>query len=274
MITGTVVVLAGCGGDDKPKPPSAPQWREHVDTACTRATDAIAKRGWVDDLNDLYRRLPGEVREARAAIHEVRALPLPRGDTDARLFVDELTAFAPMLDELGRAAKATDMHALANAAREVENELRALQPAAERAGLRRCLRREVPWVAIDELRAPVAAEQLARLQLELVDRFRSSPERHRFRAMRRTTAALLAHENALGSIKAPFWAAEAMGRYRSEVRDFRLRLEELLDGVRAGRPPSQARIDAVTRPAVDRVNRRTNELWNRMGADSVTQPPG
>jgi hypothetical protein len=264
-----LALLAGCGGGDKTL--TDDEWRGRVQTVCTRAADAVAKGGWVDDLNDLYRRVPGAVREAHAAIREIRALPRPKGDNDARLLVDDLTAIEPMIDELVKASRSSDMHALANATREVEAKLQAVQASGERAKVR-CLQGDVPYVAIDELRAPVAAEQLARLQNKLVDDFAANPGKDFAKAMRLAIAALHSHENALGSIKAPYWAIDEMGRYRSETRDFRLKLQKILDRARAGRPLPRARAAAITRQATARFDRRDNELWKRMGADSVTPP--
>jgi hypothetical protein len=267
-----LVLVAGCGGDGTPKPLSAAEWRERTDSVCARATDAIAKGGWVDDLDDLYRRMPGAVREAQSAIDEIRALPLPQDDTFARSFANDLRDIAPLLDDLVDAGETPEMHALTNASARVEPKLRALQETAKLAGLRRCFRAEIPWVVIDELRAPVAAERFARLQVELEHRVRRGTGSDWLKTMVHMTVALRAHEDGLSSIRPPLWANEEMATYRSEVRDFRLDLEALLRSARLGGSRSRAQFADLAERGGERLYRRCTEVWEKMGAEPVTRP--
>ena len=69
---------------------------------------------------------------------------------------------------------------------------------------------------------------------------------------RRVLAALAAHEEALASIKPPYWAGEAWVRYRASIGRFRTGLARLRAAI-GGAPPRQ--------------------VWDRIGADPVTLPP-
>ena len=78
-----VATLVGCGGSDEPtaeqRRAAKSRWVQHVDAACRKANDAIAKRGWPADLVDLDRLVVRGIDDARAAIRTIARERLPDG---------------------------------------------------------------------------------------------------------------------------------------------------------------------------------------------------
>jgi hypothetical protein len=241
MIAATLAVLSGCGGESKKDTFTAGEWAARADAACKRATDAIAGRGWPQDLEQLRSLASDAATDARAAIDEIDRLPVPadRAD-DVRAFVAGLRDLEPQIDDVIRAVTAMDLSGLQWAAGMLGGELPQLRSAAADAGLRTCLRGKQLHRVRDAIRAPVAAEQLAQIDFQL--------SRSNLRALGD------AAEHTAG-ILGPSWVEE-------DIFDYTDAVEKL-----AAAPPSNP---ARLRARLGRLNRLENRIQRRIRAIPIT----
>lgn len=274
-LIGALAVLAGCGGGEKKASVTEAEWLKRADAACERATDAIVKRGAPIDVRTLQTVGPDAAEDIRAAITEIRKLPVPPAAKQrVQLFVSDLEPLDPMLDDLVRGSTAMDLKGLAWAATRLEGKLAVLVASARRTGLRRCLQHGIPHVAIESIRAPVSAEQIARLDLQFSKRVDAATAKPgTIPSVRRTVTALAKLEKALATVRAPGWAHDELAAYRSSVQDFREGLAELLGRLRAGRPTPRGWLRRVTKDAPARVQLMHRRLAREIGAAPSTRPP-
>ena len=179
-LTGLVVVatLAGCGGSDEPtaeqRRAAKARWVQHVDAACRKANDAIADRGWPADLVDLDRLVVRGIDDARAAIRTIARERLPEGaGPQPGAFVRELKALDPELTKLSEASEDLAPGALVKAAEALKPRLVTVEKSAEAAGVSDCLSHDERTFIPDAVRAPVFAEQLAKLDRSLLRKMKS-----------------------------------------------------------------------------------------------------
>ena len=156
-----VVGAAGCGGGESL---THAEWAQRADAACKRAGNAIVKRGWAEDLRALQTVSSDAATDVRTAIAEIQRLPVPDGSTArVRPFLAGLRELAPMLDDLIRASTAVDKGDLQAIATHVGLTLSTLRSSARGAGLRRCVQHGEHRLLQDAIRAPLAADELARI---------------------------------------------------------------------------------------------------------------
>jgi len=169
--------LAACGGGSEPtaeeRRAAKAKWVQRVDAACTKANEAIADRGWPVDLVDLDRLVVRGIDDARAAIETIAGEPLPEGGGAAPgAFVREMKALDPELTKLSDASEDLEPAALVKAAEALKPRLATIEEAAGDAGLSDCLSHDERFFVPDAVRAPVFAEQLARLDRSLLRRIK------------------------------------------------------------------------------------------------------
>ena len=270
-IAATLAVLSGCGGEDKtkaskPERAATTDWRGTADGACGRATDALVSRGWANDLKQMRRRLPAVVRDVRTGIGEIRNLS---GRPDQQ-FVAAMEALEPRFSELVRASRKLSVRRLDRVITRLEGDLRTLAAAARRAGLRECVQHNQARSIVNVLRAPVAAERLARIEDPIVERFRESRDLPWPDAPRGAIAALDDELAALRDLRVPAWAKREKAAYMAVARRYRRGLDEVADRYEAGLATSDARFQALVKRPERRTNRMMRRLWEGMGANPVS----
>ena len=169
--------LAGCGGDPEPTAEEVKAakstWVQRVDAACRKANDAIADRGWPVNLVDLDRLVVRGIDDAQAAIKSISAQKVPEGaGPKPGAFVKELKALGPELDKLSEASEDLEPADLVKAAEALKPRLATIEKSAEEAGLSDCMSHDERFFVPDAVRAPVFAEQLARLDKRLLRRIK------------------------------------------------------------------------------------------------------
>jgi len=253
-------VVAGCGGGESASLTRA-EWAKRADAACKRAGDAIVKRGWAEDLRALQTVSSDAVTDVRKAITEIRRLPVPESATVyVRPFVAGLGDLDAALEDLIRASTAMDTGDLKAIATRVGATLASLQSSARGAGLRWCVQHGEHRSLHDGIRAPLAAEELARIDRRFPRLTSSSP-----RALRRFWEELLDVQMELARIDPPSWAGDEMDAYKAAVHAYALRADEFRDRAAAGisRPgPRFIRASAA-------VGRTHNRLTKALGAAPV-----
>ena len=202
------------------------RWVQHVEGACRKANAAISDRGWPADLVDLDRLVVRGIDDARGAIRTIAAERLPEGagPRPAR-FVRELQRLDPELTRLSAASEDLDPHALIEAADALTPRLAAVQRRAEDAGLQDCVTHDERSFIPDAVRAPVFAEQLARLERSLLRRIRlidaadaSSPGEFA-KAFDRYSRLIDHAVEGIDRLDPPAWAQRQIVKYQVALRD-------------------------------------------------------
>jgi len=222
--------LAGCGGDSGPsaeeRSANKKRWVARVDAACRKANTAIAERGWPADLVDLDRLVVRGIDDAQEAIRSIAGLKLPEGGGPypAR-FVRELKALEPELDKLSEASEDLEPAALVEVAEALKPRLASIEKAADEAGLFDCMSHDERFFVPDAVRAPVFAEQLARLDRRLLRRlknvdFATASTPGEFAVAFRNYGELIdAAVDGIDRLEPPQWAADQTANYQVALRD-------------------------------------------------------
>jgi hypothetical protein len=260
LIVVLAAVVAGCGGGESASLTHA-EWAKRADAACKRAGTAIVKRGWAEDLRALQTVSSDAATDVRRAIAEIRRLPVPEtAAARVRPFVADLGNVDALLDNLIRASTATDKGDLQAIATHVGGTLSALGPSAREAGLHWCLQHGEHRMLQDGIRAPLAADELARIDSSFPRLKNSSP-----RALRRLWGDLHNVSRELARIDPPSWARDEMEAYKAAVDQYAFRAFVFQERVAAGqtRPgPHFVRASAA-------VGRTHNRLTKALGAAPV-----
>jgi hypothetical protein len=226
----TAVLAAGCGGDPEPTAAEVKaaksKWVQRVDAACRKANDAISDRGWPVDLVDLDRLVVRGIDDAQAAIKTISAEKIPEGaGPKPGEFVKELKALGPELDELSEASEDLEPAALVKAAEGIKPRLASVEKSAEEAGLSDCMSHDERFFVPDAVRAPVFAEQLARLDRRLLRRIKdvdfasaNSPGELAV-AFRDYSEVIDSAVDGIDRLDPPQWAADQVGNYQVALRD-------------------------------------------------------
>jgi hypothetical protein len=266
-----VLLLAGCGGGDK-KPLTAAQWAARADAACGRAADAIAKRGWARDLGELRTRASDAVDDVHAAMAEIRRLPIPAAAANRiRPFVAGLDGLEPVLGDVLRSTTATDLEDLQWTATKLRGRLSTLESTAAGAGLRSCLQDDQLYYAVDGIRAPLVAEQLARVTLRMAERSKTIARLRGDAKLRAIVDTFAEGANSVDALDPPSWVAR-------DVRSYAYALHDLAEVTREARESWVDRDRGLSRPArativasVRRVNRLSHRVGRRIGAAPISR---
>ena len=241
IVAGTLVpVLAGlaaCGGDDGPtaaeRKAAKNRWIQRVDDACQKANNAIADRGWPTDLVDLDRLVVRGIDDARAAIKSIGALRVPEG-AGARpaAFVKELKALDPELTKLSDASEDLAPRDLIAIAEAIKPRLAEIEKSAKAAGLSDCLTHGERFFVPDAVRAPVFAEQFAKLNRSVLKRLRSarlpaaSTPGEVNTAFKRMSATLGSAVAGIDRLDPPQWAADQTSNYQGSLLELQSSIQE------------------------------------------------
>jgi len=253
-------VVAGCGGGGSDSLTHA-QWVDRADAACKRAGEAIVKRAWADDLRSLQTLSSDAVSDVRRAMTEIRRLPRPPGSANrVQPFMATVGDLDRVFDDLLRATTAMDTVDLRRIAGRLGAKLSAVEVSARGAGLRWCAQHdEGRWVP-DGIRAPLLAEELARLDRTFPRLTHSSPS-----ALRRLADELSAVQAELARLDAPAWADGEMAAFVAAIAEYSSVADDFADRAVAGRSrpgPRFVRASAA-------VGRTHNRLTRALGAASV-----
>lgn len=230
MVVVATALVSACGGDPEPTPEerkaAKTRWTQRVDAACRKANDAIAERGWPADLIDLDRLVVRGIEDARTAIREIAALPRPEGaGPKPGEFVDELKALEPELAELSEASEDLEPAALVKSAEALKPRLATAEKVAEEAGVSDCLSHDERFFIPDAVRAPVFAEQLAKLDRSLLRRIRridfaeASTPGEFAQAFRGYSEVIDTAVEGIDALDPPQWAADQTANYQVALRD-------------------------------------------------------
>jgi hypothetical protein len=293
-VTGLVMAaaVAGCGGDDEPtsaeRGAAKNRWIQHVDAACRHANQAIAERGWPADLVDLDRLVVRGIEDVRGAIHAIAREPVPEGaGPHPGQFVRDVKALDPELSKLSDASEDLDPHALVRAADALKPRIAGLQERAEAAGLRDCLSHDERFFIPDAVRAPVFAEQLARLERSLLRRIRavnfadaSSPGEFA-RAFERYAEVIDDALDGIDKLDPPLWAADQTANYQRALRDLQSVVQKFSARLAADRGKPLAELDRAVYLRIQRQLDRAadaeiktrRKMLRAVGAAPTTRPP-
>jgi hypothetical protein len=228
--TVAVAVLAGCGGDSGPtaeeQRAAKNKWIQRVDAECRKANDAIADRGWPVNLVDLDRLVVRGIDDAESAIKAITAQRIPEGaGPKPGQFVKELEGLQPELDKLSKASEELEPAPLVDAAEALKPQLATLAKSAEAAGLSDCFSHDERFFVPDAVRAPVFAEQLARLDRRLLRKLKTvnfedanSPGEFAV-AFRNYSELIDSAVDGLDKLDPPQWAADQVGNYQDALLD-------------------------------------------------------
>jgi hypothetical protein len=232
VLTGLVVAagLAGCGGSDGPtaeqRRAAKARWVQRVDAACEKANQAIAERGWPVDLVDLDRLVVRGIDDARVAIRTITRERLPKGSGPRPgAFVREMKALDPELTKLSEASEDLDPSALVKAAEALKPRLVEVEKSAKAAGLSDCLSHDERMFIPDAVRAPVFAEQLAKLDRTLLRKVKSvrfaqaSTPGEFAQAFKRYSELVDTAVEGIDRLDPPLWAAKQTGKYQVALRE-------------------------------------------------------
>ena len=222
--------LASCGGDPEPTAEEVKaakgRWVQRVDAACRKANEAIADRGWPANLVDLDRLVVRGIDDAQTAIKAISGQMVPEGaGPKPGAFVDELKALGPELDKLSEASEDLEPAELVKAAEGLKPRLAAIEKSAEEAGLSDCMSHDERFFVPDAVRAPVFAEQLARLDRRLLRKlkhvdFESANSPGEFAVAFRNYSELIDDAvDGIDRLDPPQWAADQVGNYQIALRD-------------------------------------------------------
>jgi hypothetical protein len=222
--------IAACGGDPEPtaeeKRAAKGRWVQHVDAACRKANNAIADRGWPTDLIDLDRLVVRGIDDAQTAIKTIAAEPLPKGGgPKPAAFVSEMKALEKELSKLSEASEDLEPAALVDVADDLKPRLAEIEKSAKAAGLSDCLSHDERFFVPDAVRAPVFAEQLARLDRRLLRRIKDvqlaaadTPSEFAA-AFRRYSGIIDSANDGISKLDAPLWAVTQTSNYQRALRD-------------------------------------------------------
>ena len=225
-----LATVAACGGDPEPtaeeRRAAKTKWVQNADAACRKANEAIAERGWPADLVDLDRLVVRGIEDARAAIKKIAAMRIPEGaGPKPGAFVDELKALEPELDKLSAASEDLEPAPLVEAAEALKPRLAEAQKRAEEAGLSDCLTHDERFFIPDAVRAPVFAEQLAKLdrsllrRIERIDFAEASTPGEFAQAFARYSEVIDTAMKGIDTLDPPQWAADQTANYQVALRD-------------------------------------------------------
>jgi hypothetical protein len=264
-LTGALVaalaVLAACGGDSEPTAAelraAKTGWIQQADGACRKANDAIADRGWPDDLVDLDRLVVRGLDDAQTAIKEITALRIPQGaGPQPGRFVRELRALDPLLAQLSEASEDLEPATLVKVSDELKTSLATLGERAKAAGLDDCFSHDERFFVPDAIKAPVFAERMAKIDRSLFRRLQRLQDRAPLasasglaRYFEDLGELLEATVEAIDELEPPQWAAAEVAGYQRVMRD----LESVVGSSQT--LFSQGR-DAITLPKLRRLERQ------------------
>jgi hypothetical protein len=229
--TGVVMAAAvvGCGGDDGPTPEqrvARAKWIQRVDGLCRKANAEIADRGYPVDLIDLDRLVVRGIEDVRGAIHAIARERIPEGAGPKPAgFVRELRELDEDLTSLSEASEDLDPHALVDAADDLSPRLESVERSAKAAGLRDCATHDERQFIPDAVRAPVFAEQVARLERRLLSRIQliefgqASSAGEFARAFSRYAALIDDAVEGIDKLDPPLWAQKQATAYQAALRD-------------------------------------------------------
>ncbi len=230
LTAAALATVAACGGDPEPTAEEGKaakaKWVQSADAACRKANEAIADRGWPADLVDLDRLVVRGIEDARAAIAAIKEIEIPDGaGPKPGAFVDELEALEPELDKLSAASEDLEPAPLVKAAEALKPRLADAQQRAEEAGLNDCLTHDERFFIPDAVRAPVFAEQLAKLdrslfrRIEHVDFAQASTPGEFAQAFTRYSEIIDTAVEGIDTLDPPQWAADQTAAYQVALRD-------------------------------------------------------
>ena len=223
-----LLLAAGCGGSAQEERGQAlERWVARADAACQRANGAIAERGWPVDLVDLDRLTVRAVADVRSGIRAISELPRPEGaEQRVRPFVEELRGLEPLLDELSSATEAMEPDPLRDIAPKLQAQLAALEEQSEKLGMVHCAANDERFFIPDAVRAPVFAQELARVNRRIgkrIDELGAPPRGASLDTVARTmdelSEILATAVAALDGLEPPQWAAPQAARYLNSLRD-------------------------------------------------------
>jgi hypothetical protein len=225
-----LATVAACGGDPEPtaaeRKAAKARWIQRVDAACRKANEAIAERGWPADLVDLDRLVVRGIDDAQAAIRTIAAERVPEGaGTRPGAFVRELKALEPELSKLSEASEDLEPAALVKAAEALKPRLSTIEKRAEEAGLSDCMSHDERFFIPDAVRAPVFAEQLAKLDRSILRRiqrinFSEASTTGEFeQAFQRYSEVIDTALKGIDTLDPPQWAADQTGNYQVALRE-------------------------------------------------------
>jgi len=288
-----VATLAACGGSDEPtaeeKRAAKARWVQQVDGACRKANDAIAQRGWPADLVDLDRLVVRGIDDTRAAIRTITRERLPEGGGPRpRAFIRELKALDPELTKLSEASEDLEPAALVKAAEALKPRLAAIEKGAEEAGLSDCLSHDERMFIPDAVRAPVFAQQLAKLDRSLLRkvkslRFASASTLGEFAsAFTRYSELIDAAVEGIDRLDPPLWAADQTAAYQVALRDLQSVSQKFTAMLIAdkGKPLGSVDVAKYTRierehdKAAKREVKTRRKMLRAVGAGPTLRPGG
>ena len=263
----TAALAAGCGGDPEPTAAEVKaaksKWVQRVDAACRKANDAISDRGWPVDLVDLDRLVVRGIDDAQAAIKTISAEKIPEGaGPKPGAFMKELKALGSELDGLSEASEDLEPGPLVKAAEALKPRLASVEKSAEEAGLSDCMSHDERFFVPDAVRAPVFAEQLARLDKRLLRRienvdFASADSPGEFAVAFRNYAELIDDAvDGIDRLDPPQWAADQVGNYQIALRDLQSVSQKLNAMLVADKDKSPYEVDRGKYVRADRQLRK------------------
>jgi hypothetical protein len=280
--------FSACGGDDEPTPAekraAKARWVQKVDAACRKANEAIADRGWPMNLVDLDRLVVRGAADVREAVKTIVALRLPVGSGPApRRFVQELRKLEPLLAEVEGASENMEGPALLGVTDDLKVEMSRLEDRSREAGLADCARNDERFFLPDAIRAPVFAEQMAKLdrsvfrRLERLERetnVNSAADATRFYV--RLGEVINDTVAGMDKLDPPQWAATQLGRYQDVLLDLQTIVQDSEELFAQG-------TDALTLGKLNRLGRRYDriikaekqarrKLFRAVGAAPTTGP--
>ena len=257
--------LAACGGDDPPTPAekraAKARWVQKVDAACRKANDAIADRGWAMNLVDLDRLIVRGAADVREAVKTIVAVRLPEGSGPApRRFVQEVRKVEPLLAKVEEASENMETEALLGVTDDLKVGMSTLEDRSEAAGLADCARNDERFFLPDAIRAPVFAEQMAKLDRSVFRRL----ERLKRNTNVSSAAGATRFYVRLGEVindtiagmdklDPPQWAAPQLNRYQDVMLDLQTIVQDSEELFAQG-------VDALTLGKLNRLGRRYDRI--------------
>jgi hypothetical protein len=285
--------LAACGGDSKPTAEEAEaaknRWIQRVDAACREANDAIAGRGWPTDLVDLDRLVVRGIDDARAAIESIAGLEIPKGAGQRpAAFVAALRALDPELSKLSEASEDLEPAELTKIADALKPRLAEAEERAEAAGLSDCLTHDERYLVPDAVRAPVFAEQFAKLNRSVLRRIREIDLRSAkspgevAKGFKQMSLVVGGGVTGIDRLDPPLWAAQQTSNYQGALLEFQSAVQEyesLLVEDKGKAPGARdyqqyVRRDRELRRAAKAEGRAYHKLVRAVGAAPTFRAPG
>jgi hypothetical protein len=284
LVAAAAVLVAGCGGggqDVEERDAAHARWAKQVDDACRKANEAIADRGWPRDLVDLDRLVVRAMPDVERALTTIQRAPKPDGSEErVGVFLKEVGGLRASVRELPQATGDMDPERLKDVAARLEGKLQNLAGEAQRAGLSQCFRHGEQLIVGDSVRATVFAQELARLEREIVRRSRKLDQPVDSPA---DLAELLDDfartVDGIGEdfeeLEPPGWATVQAREYGSAMDVLAAQSKEFAADVRRGVGPAEAkRLDTQWRGAVKDADKAYAKLVKRVGAAPAVPPGG